>query len=97
MELLKLIREPDLVFIQKSGGWEKGRKTANREFLYGSTSVKLTDMIKNEKEITVSSDEEISRIFIRWEMEIKPDRLVMGDALERSYGDIEWRSLFSCT
>ncbi len=57
------------------------------------TEILFKNKSNNVSEISVRSNEDISRIFLRWSMEIKPDILVMADALERSYGDIEWKGI----
>ncbi|TDO48621.1 alpha-galactosidase [Kribbella sp. VKM Ac-2527] len=43
-------------------------------------------------EITIGADE-ISRVALRWDEPVPTEALVLGDAWERSYGDLQWRHL----
>ena len=44
--------------------------------------------------ITVASPQvELRYVHLRWQMTVSTDLLVLGDAWERSYGDLAWRSL----
>lgn len=93
MDLLKLTDKPDYVYIQTKENWEKCSRTVNSSFKSDKTEILFKNKSNNVSEISVRSNEDISRIFLRWSMEIKPDILVMADALERSYGDIEWKGI----
>ncbi len=41
--------------------------------------------------VEVAALEQVSRVLLRWRRPIEPDALVLGDAWERSYGDLQWR------
>lgn len=44
--------------------------------------------------ITISAPKtELRYVRLRWQMKVSTDLLVLGDAWERSYGDLSWRSL----
>ncbi|HEY1213364.1 MAG TPA: hypothetical protein VGE93_06995, partial [Bryobacteraceae bacterium] len=38
-------------------------------------------------------ESEVTRLHVRWQATVAPDILALGDAWERSYGDLEWRAL----
>ncbi|HEY0693180.1 MAG TPA: hypothetical protein VGD71_29570, partial [Kribbella sp.] len=46
-----------------------------------------------EGDVRVSSSGEISRVALRWAEAVPAGALVLGDAWERSYGDLQWRHL----
>jgi alpha-galactosidase len=41
--------------------------------------------------VHVACPRELSRVVLRWRHSIAPGSLLMGDAWERSYGDLQWR------
>jgi predicted DNA-binding transcriptional regulator AlpA len=49
--------------------------------------------VDSDDEVLISSSAGISRVALRWDEPVAPDALVVGDAWERSYGDLQWRHL----
>ena len=92
MDVTKLVNKPDLVYVQKKTIWDKCRNNDTGGFSSDRTGIMINSR-EYESEISVKSDEDILRIFFRWNMDISPGILVMADALERSYGDIEWKGI----
>lgn len=43
--------------------------------------------------ITVRAEGEVARVALRWNRALPEDALVMGDAWERSYGDLQWSGI----
>ena len=43
--------------------------------------------------VEVAAVHEVSRVQLRWRRRTEPGALVLGDAWERSYGDLQWRGL----
>ena len=54
----------------------------------GSATVRFSDDC-----VLVSSTGEVSFVRIKWPRELLRETLVLNDAWERSYGDLEWKSL----
>ena len=42
-------------------------------------------------EVVVSAVGGVSRVALRWDEAVPAEALVLGDAWERSYGDLQWR------
>ena len=103
--LLELVRVPDRVAafagehaervqLERSGdAWTAsaapGRAIRVKTSLASDQSVQSVQSLK----ISVTSTGEISRLHLRWKAELPADILVLGDAWERSYGDLAWRNL----
>jgi alpha-galactosidase len=96
---LPVLSQPDLVFafvgdveatrcsLSRSGGLWTGNSRAagvRVDFLEGSqqSSISLESLALP-----------VQRIHLRWKCRFPEDALVLGDAWERSYGDLEWRPL----
>src|SRR5205085_9724342 len=89
---LDLIRPPDSVIAQTASG--------ERRFNHDSTSrwasdtlVVTTDARPAALRVTLSAPNvAVSRVHLRWRGRMTDARLILGDAWERAYGDLEWRS-----
>ncbi len=84
------MREPSQVFIQLtptgellSAGAGDGRWAAGGVQVRWSAS----------SEVLVSASSGVSRVALRWDEAVPAGVLVLGDAWERSYGDLQWRHL----
>ena len=81
---------PDLVRVQRSasGGWLKASQSG--------VSV-TTEPVGLGLRVDVAADQRgggaVSRIQLRWRRDLPAGVLVLGDAWERSYGDLQWRGL----
>jgi alpha-galactosidase len=75
---------PDLVRVQTSGAWTEPR-TAGVEV----TCTEAGDDLR----VDVSATTPVARIALRWNTSSPEGTLVLGDAWERSYGDLGFRSL----
>lgn len=96
---LPVLAQPDLAFafigdsaseryeLSKTGGsWTGGSRAAGveMEFAAGAQQAVVT---------LVAPAAPVQRIHLRWKRRLAEDVLVLGDAWERSYGDLEWRTL----
>lgn len=77
---------PDLVWVQTDpeGGFaDAGTATASVTTRFDGAGLG----------IHVATADQVSRVKLRWLRSRRPSALVLGDAWERSYGELEWRSL----
>ena len=73
------MREPSAVFVQVDPSGELvSPARAGAEIRWNDGAVEVTA-------------ERISRVALRWPEKLPSDALILGDAWERSYGDLQWR------
>src|SRR4051812_24157838 len=80
--------EPANVFVQAGDSLIAAAQTEAGTWTADGIQVTWTD-----PDILVSATRDISRVALRWDQQLNPDVLVLGDAWERSYGDLQWRHL----
>jgi len=80
------VREPSAVFVQASPS--DGLTTAARSGASWSAAGVDVTWSDGAVEVTASA---VSRVALRWSEQLPQDALVLGDAWERSYGDLQWR------
>ncbi|WBQ08081.1 hypothetical protein [Kribbella sp. CA-293567] len=85
------MREPDQVFVQLDPAGDLRPATAAG----GRWSATGADVGWSGGEVAVTASGGISRVALRWDEPVAPGALVLGDAWERSYGDLQWRHLQS--
>jgi alpha-galactosidase len=88
---LDLLRPPDRVMVQEANGDQLLNRVIER--WSGTDGVVVTTSVKNDAvHIALSSPGiAIKRVHLRWRGNIAGTRLILGDAWERGYGDLEWR------
>ena len=88
---LDLLRPPDRVLVQGANGDQVLNRVAER--WSGPDGVAVTTSVANDAvHVTLSSPSiAIKRVHLRWRGNIAGTRLILGDAWERAYGDLEWR------
>lgn len=76
---------PDVVLVQTApeGAWRPVDRSG--------VEVKLVPAGKGLR-VEVAATGPLSRVSLRWRRESTPPTVVLGDAWERSYGELEWRS-----
>ncbi|WP_112238140.1 alpha-amylase family protein [Kribbella monticola] len=84
------MNEPAKVFVQATPGDSLAEASRSTDQTWTAAGIEVN---WNAPEIVVSAIREISRVALRWEQRLSPDVLVLGDAWERSYGDLQWRHL----
>src|SRR6266446_6546896 len=70
----------DLRLIRTGGRWTNGRVVVTVTDLLGALRVQLS-----------APAVPIKRLHLRWRARMSDARLILGDAWERGYGDLEWR------
>jgi alpha-galactosidase len=96
---LPVLSQPDLAFAF-AGNVETDRYNLSRAGSAwtgssGSAGVRV-DFLPGAQQSTVSLESPtlpVQRIHLRWKSRFSDDVLALGDAWERSYGDLEWRPL----
>lgn len=86
-----LLRAPDLVMAQTAGGELRLSREADGKFRNSDIAVStLSNGVTLRVSLTAPSTA-IKRIHLRWNARMNDARLILGDAWERGYGDLEWR------
>jgi alpha-galactosidase len=79
------VHSPDVVRVQTDSAVWRDPKLAGVDV--------VTPEIGDDLHVEVSSSVGVRRIALRWNTSIAAGSLVLGDAWERSYGDLGWRGL----
>jgi alpha-galactosidase len=86
-----LRRPPDAVFAETASGPQTLAKSPNNRWISADITV-TTDPTREALEINLESPSTpVRRIHLRWRGTIRGNPLILGDAWERGYGDLEWR------
>lgn len=88
---------PAAVFLQRSPGDRLESLHASSglpgRFAAAGVEIGISDPVDGVRAVTIAANTPISRVVVRWNAPVPPGSLVLGDALERSYGDLQWRHL----
>lgn len=84
------MREPSKVFVQAgpSDALTAAPGTGNG---WSAAGIEVSGQPAGE--VVVSAAGGVSRVALRWDEAVPAEALVLGDAWERSYGDVQWRHL----
>ena len=89
---LPIIRQPDFIYVETENK-TFALNSAPEEFRLQDVTVFCQEQ-KNGLTISLQAEQSLVRfVTLRWCMTIPPKTRIMGDALERSYGDLEWRGM----
>ena len=89
---LELRRSPDLVIVQTESDNRELKHTATGRWTGDDDIVVDTAPRPDSLHVALSAPATgVKRLYIRWRGELGDARLVVGDAWERAYGDLEWR------
>jgi alpha-galactosidase len=88
---LDLRRPPDLVTVQTEDGDVTLRPAAEDRWESAQVAVALTEVSDALRVRLSSPSSAVLRVRLRWRGDLSAVRLLLGDAWERSYGDLEWR------
>jgi alpha-galactosidase len=89
---LDLFRGPDAVFVRTAAGDQELRRQPGKWIGEGIT-VTLVE-VPGALRVQLSAPAvAVSRIGLRWRESLGRTRLLLGDAWERGYGDLEWRGV----
>lgn len=82
---------PDAVFVVPDRAPEAAQPTTNG-FSTGAVSVEFTQTTAGLAVAIEAPETELSQVALRWQTPLAEELLILGDAWERSYGDLQWRS-----
>src|SRR4029079_8639091 len=87
-----LKRAPQSVLVQTTSATDRAlRRGAPARWEDGDVVVSLTVTETGVRMRLSSSSTAVRRVRVRWAERLDSNRLVLGDAWERGYGDLEWR------
>ena len=89
---IDLRRAPDSVMVQTADGdrrlvRDNGDRWTDRDIVVATTPGRLLLHVG-----LTSPTDSVKRVHLRWRGDLSATRLVLGDAWERGYGDLEWRA-----
>jgi alpha-galactosidase len=96
---LPVLAEPDMVFAfvgdMAASRYKLARTGTSWTGSESVSGVRVNVVRQGDRSVVSLSSPKlpIQRIHLRWKHSSTPDTLVLGDAWERSYGDLEWRPL----
>jgi alpha-galactosidase len=86
-------RTPDVVMVQTADGVQSLRAAVEGHWMGASGLVVTTTERDGACHVSLSAPATaVNRIHLRWRGDLHDARLILGDAWERGYGDLEWRS-----
>ncbi|MGH7583802.1 MAG: hypothetical protein ACREL5_11305 [Gemmatimonadales bacterium] len=88
-----IIREPDAVVVQTDMQFVSLRATTGNRWIAGLITVTCSPQDSALRLSLAAPRDAIQRIHLRWHGDLSNTRLVLGDAWERAYGDLEWRGM----
>ena len=87
-----LHREPDAITIQVVTGEQRLTRQAGGRWT-GAGSLVTTNERADSLRVSLSAPKTaVKRLHLRWRGDTSDTRLIVGDAWERGYGDLEWRA-----
>ncbi|HEY3705799.1 MAG TPA: hypothetical protein VGL22_12095 [Terracidiphilus sp.] len=86
-------RLPARVFIEHESGVILAANREGSEFSSSKAVVRFEEIPDGVAIRVACPGAPLSRVIARWEMRFPEDTLYLGDAWERSYGDLQWRFL----
>ena len=90
---LDLRREPSRVLVHLASGEQVLTRGTNGRWTGDNGIVVATTLTGDATRITLQSPSvPIKRVMLRWSASLSDVRLMLGDAWERGYGDLEWRA-----
>lgn len=91
--VIEAMRTPDAVFVWStaSGGMSTAAKESDGGWVTSSARVETVKVIDGLSVRVTSPSAGLSRVALRWRDGVHEDALVLGDAWERSYGDLGWQ------
>src|SRR6185437_10650038 len=90
---LDLLRMPDRVIVQTTAGNQSLDRHAGEKWTSDGGVLVTTSIRTGALHVALSAPSvAIKRLYLRWRGDMAGTRLIMGDAWERAYGDLEWRT-----
>jgi alpha-galactosidase len=88
---LDLRRQPDGITVQTAGGYASLAPGARGRWEGAGVTVTLEAPPRALRVSLEAPSAAVQRLHLRWHGRLEGTRLLLGDAWERSYGDLEWR------
>src|SRR2546427_359144 len=88
---LDLRRPPDAIRVQTATGEEWLRPVAGGRWEAGDLAVTVSGIPGALRVALAAPSSAVQRLQLRWRGRLDDTRLLLGDAWERGYGDLEWR------
>jgi alpha-galactosidase len=88
---LDLRRPPDSILVQTANDYQRLARGANGRWTHNDIVVTTTERPAALQVELQAPAAAINRLRLRWRGSLTPTRLILGDAWERGYGDLEWR------
>src|SRR5258708_5156691 len=93
---LDLLRLPDRILVQTEAGDQALVHTSGERWTSDTGVVVTTTERDGALHVGLSSPAVgVKRVHLRWRGNLTATRLILGDAWERAYGDLEWRGWVS--
>lgn len=89
---LDVLRSPDAVFAQTASAYLALSRDGESRWANGAIAVTTTPRAGSLHAALQSPGVAVKRLHLRWRGNLTPVRLILGDAWERGYGDLEWRA-----
>jgi alpha-galactosidase len=86
-----LRRPPDVVMVQTASDFLRLNPTAPGRWTKGAITVTTTDRANSTNIELAAPGASVMRLHLRWRARMTNTRVILGDAWERAYGDLEWR------
>lgn len=87
-----LVRPPDLLTVQRETGELRLQSAAAGHWTAQDVAV-TTDARGGALRVSLSAPTSaVRRLHLRWRADLSATQLMLGDAWERAYGDLEWRA-----
>ncbi len=93
---LDLSQPPDWVRVQTASGMESLQRASGAPVRFTASGVEVTVAAAAAAAAATrlrlsAASVGVSRVYLRWNADLSATRLILGDAWERGYGDLEWR------
>jgi len=88
---LDLIRPPDAVFVETATGGQRLSRGTGGQWTSEGLVVTTTERPGALHLQLSAPTSAVKRLHLRWRDRMTDTRLILGDAWERAYGDLEWR------
>ena len=88
---LDLTRGPDGVKVRTASGDQQLRRTSGGRWEGTGVTVRIVDLPGAIRVELTAPAIGVLRVGLRWNERLDRTRLLLGDAWERGYGDLEWR------
>src|SRR5438552_7507463 len=86
-----LRRPPNVVTVETENGERRLRAAPEDRWEDGRISISIAEMGGAIRVMLSAASDPIKRVRLRWQERLTETRLILGDAWERGYGDLEWR------